>query len=176
MHRLRKHRGVLSNTLSSSGSGLNTRRFLKLFFLSASILIVYLPVTIYFFYLNVDHPFSSYSWSAVHDPASWKPIPFLTTATEPRDQFDGWVAIVMACLLFLLYGMNSEGMEIYKGWLVKCGFAKIFPRLLQSREMPMNRRGSSSRVSWTNRFDLVSKAMHYYDGSRKGSQALNSVT
>jgi pheromone a factor receptor len=169
--RLRRHRGVLSNTLSSTGSGLSARRFLKLFFLSGSILAVYLPVTLYFFYLNLDFQYVPYSWSRVHDPTVWYQIIFLTTDLSPRTQYTGWVGVGMACVLIFLYGFGSGGKEIYKRWLVSCGLGKIFPSLLESRELPMHRRGSSSRSNQASRFDLVSKAIHYYDGVRKGSHA-----
>jgi pheromone a factor receptor len=171
MHRLRKHRGALSSTLSSTGSGFNSRRFVKLFFLSASILVVYLPITLYFLYINVDYPYTTYSWSRVHNPATWDPILFVTTATVPRVQYWGWIGIVMAGIVVFLYGMSREAAEIYKGWLIKCGLSKIFPGLLRPREFPTNRRGSSSRGSWIARFDLVTRVMHYCDGVRKGSQA-----
>jgi pheromone a factor receptor len=167
MHRLRKHRGVLSDTLSSTGSGLNARRLLKLFFLSGSILVVYLPVTIYFFYLNVDYPFTPYSWSRVHDPETWNQISFIATDMDPLIQFDGWVGIVMGCFLFILYGMNNEGKEIYRSWLLRCGFGRIFPRLLQSTELPMSSTGRLSRGSLTSRFDVVSRVTRYCDRTKK---------
>lgn len=175
MHRLRKHRGVLSNTLSSTGSGLNARRFVKLFFLSGSILVVYLPVTIYFFYLNVDYPFTTYSWSRVHDPESWSQIPFITTDIEPLLQFDGWVGIVMAGFLFMLYGMNNEGKELYRSWLLRCGFGRIFPKLYPSTELPMTNSDRLSRGSLTSRLDVVSRVARYCDRARKESQTPSSA-
>lgn len=168
--RLRRHHGVLSNTLSSTGSGLSARRFVKLFFLSGCILVVYLPVTLYYFYLNVYFPYIPYSWSRVHDPEVWNQIVFIATNLAPRVQYNGWVGIVMACFLVFLYSFGSEGKEIYKGWLVGCGLGKIFPSLLKPGELPMHRRGSSSRVSRTSRFDAVTMAIHYFDGIKNGVQ------
>jgi hypothetical protein len=53
---------------------------------------------------------------------------------------------------------------------VGCGLGKIFPSLLKPGELPMHRRGSSSRVSRTSRFDAVTMAIHYFDGIKNGVQ------
>jgi pheromone a factor receptor len=169
---------MLSKTLSSTGSGLSAQRFLKLFFMASSFLLIYLPVTLYFFYLNLPIPFTPYSWSRLHAPESWDPIVFYTTATFPRTQYNGWVGVAMGFLCFIFYGMNNEAIDIYKSWSIKLGFATLFPRLLQPREI--ERRGSSSsgtaKASWTHHFDLVSKTLHYLDGSRKSSQTSSIST
>lgn len=174
--RLRKHRGVLSNTLSSTGSGLSARRFLKLFFLSGCILVVYLPVTLYFFYLDVDYPYSAYSWSRVHDPAVWYQVPYLTTDMSPQTQYTGWVGVVMACFLIIVYGLGTESKEIYKSWLVGWGLGRIFPQLLKARELPIHGLDSSLTSNRASRFDIVTRAMQYYDVVRKGSQVPMSDT
>ncbi|PSS22506.1 hypothetical protein M430DRAFT_74854, partial [Amorphotheca resinae ATCC 22711] len=129
IYRLYKHRGMLSKTLSSTGSGLSAQRFLKLFFMASSFLLIYLPVTLYFFYLNLPIPFTPYSWSRLHAPESWDPIVFYTTATFPRTQYNGWVGVAMGFLCFIFYGMNNEAIDIYKSWSIKLGFATLFPRL-----------------------------------------------
>ena len=67
--RLRKYRGQLSTTLSSTGSGLDASKFMKLFLMSCSIFVLYLPNTCYFFYLNIPVRLAPYSWSTTH-PAS----------------------------------------------------------------------------------------------------------
>jgi pheromone a factor receptor len=174
--RLRKHRGRLSSTLSSNGSSFSARRFLKLFIMSTSFLVIYLPVTIAFFYLNLPLPLIPYSWSRVHDPKSWNPVIYLTTASYGGGgslQYYGWSPIAMGFFVFFYYGLNNEAIDMYRNFVGSLGFARIWPSLLQPREI--HRRGSTSSTSWNSHFDLVSKAMHYFDGGRKHSQATSTI-
>ena len=66
--------------------------------------------------------------------------------------------------------MNNEAVDIYCALLVKCGFGKLWPSLTQPRQQPPRRGSAESTASWHSRFDVVGKAMHYFEnGSRKGS-------
>lgn len=118
--------------------------------------------------------YTSYSWSRVHDPAVWNQIVYVTTDLSPLPQYNGWLEIAMACFLVVLYGLSNEGKELYKRGLVSCGFANIFPGLLELRELPMNRGDGSSRASSTSRFDIVTRVIHYYDGTKGSNQATTS--
>jgi hypothetical protein len=138
--------------------------------MASSFLVVYFPVNAYIFYLNLPSPFIPYSWSRVHAPELWDPIIYYTTASQPTLQYFNWCGIAMAFLAFFFYGMSNDAIDLYKGWAVKLGFTKCFPSLARPREVEV-RRGSASRGSWSSHFDLVSKAIHYFDTARKGSQA-----
>lgn len=163
-----KHRRDLSNTISSSGSGMTTAKFVKLGLLAGSLLLIYLPVTLYYLYLDIPPTFLPYSWSRIHDPEIWHAIILVHTSDYPTLQYDGWVGITVGFLICCFFGMNKKAVEMYRRWLVKCGCGKIWPSLL---ELNQARRGCNSRSSWTSHFDLVSKAVHYFEGSRKGSLA-----
>jgi hypothetical protein len=165
---------MLSSTLSSTGSGLNARRFIKLFFLSSCILVVYFPVILFYFYEDVNFQYHAYSWSRVHDPAVWSQIVYVTTDLSPLPQYNGWLEIVMAGFLVILYGLSNEGREIYKRGLVSCGLGKMFPRLLELREVPTQRRNSLSRGSLASRFDVVTRVIHYYDGADSAGREATS--
>ncbi|TAQ90611.1 hypothetical protein B7494_g1076 [Chlorociboria aeruginascens] len=172
MYRLRKHRDALAGTLSSTGSGLSPRRFLKLFMLSLLLLLIFLPVTLYYLYLNLPPYWPAYNFSAIHDPNFWPLIIFSKIADLPALQYDGWLPIVLAFLIFFFFGLNREAVQMYKTWLVKLGFGNCFPSLLVIEEEGIHRHNATnSRGSWTSNFDLVSKAMHYFNGSRKNSLA-----
>ena len=75
--------------------------------------------------------------------------------------------------MFLFFGFNDEAIDTYRGWLVKLGFAKIWPSLREPRLPPglRERSGSSSSGStFSSHFDLVGKAMKHFDTeSRKDS-------
>lgn len=166
--RLRKYRGQLSTTLSSTGSGLDASKFLKLFLMSCSIFVLYLPGTCYFFYLNIPTPFVPYSWSTTHT-ATWGENPYFSSSELPGWQYYPWASVSIGYIVFLWYGLNVEAIERYRRYVVKCGFAKIWPSLNEPYQL--HRRGSSggNRSNWTHHFDVIGKAVHYLDGGRKES-------
>jgi hypothetical protein len=87
--RLRKHRKNISNTLSSTGSGMGTRKYIKLVFIALGLFFIYLPVQIVFFFRSLPTTLVSYSWSRVHNPTTWSPIGFLHTSDLPAFQYNG---------------------------------------------------------------------------------------
>ena len=146
---------------------MTTAKFVKLGLLSGCLLLIYLPITFYYLYLDIPPTWLPYSYSRIHDPQVWSVILLLHTGDYPGLQYDGWVAITLGFLICCFFGLNKKARDMYRGFLVKCGCGKIWPSL---REPSQHRRGSTSRSSWTSHFDLVSKAVHYFDGSRKASQ------
>ena len=132
--------------------------------MSFTLLVLYTPVSIYFFYVNLNIEWLPYSWSAVHDPSRWDVIylPELGVRT-----FDAWVSIAMALFVFAYFGMGGDAVETYRKWMVKIGLGSCFPSLKQRRK----RQVSAGERSWTSQFSLVSRAKHYFDASRKTSNA-----
>lgn len=140
---------------------------MKLFIVALSFLVIYLPVSMAFFYLNLPLPLKDYSWSRVHDLSTWSPILYYTLAQAPGLQYYGWSPVLMGFFVFLYYGMNNEAIDMYRKFVGSLGAKKIWPGLMQPREI---QRRSTSHSSWTGHFDLVGKALHYFDGGRKTSQ------
>jgi pheromone a factor receptor len=167
IHRLRKHRGRLSKTLSRTGSGLDARKFLKLFLMVLVVLLLYLPILCYFFYTNWPAPFYPYSFARTH-PKTWGAILYLHIAEFPAFQYWNWSPITLAFLLFFWYGITNEAINSYREGLVKIGFGKIWPILREPYVPRRSTNGSSpSRASWLNKFDMVSKAVSYMDTVKK---------
>jgi hypothetical protein len=169
MIRLRRHRGTLTSTLSSNGSSFTAQKFIKLFAISLSFLLIYLPVTLAFFYFNLPLPIHAYSWHTVHNPDIWSTILLFPDTEFPRLPYYSWPVIVMGFFSFLAFGMSNEAMEMYRKGALNCGLGKIWPGFRQPRVL--NRRANTSRSSWTSHLDVVSKALHYFDGNRKQSQS-----
>ncbi|KAK6601305.1 pheromone receptor 1 [Botrytis cinerea] len=187
IYRLRRHRTNFTSTLSSSSSGLSPRRFFKLFSMSLILLIVYFPVVIYYFYLNVSWPLHAYSWSYVHDPSFWPTIFFWRIADAPKGmQYDAWNWNSLAFLIVIFWGCNSEGMEIYRRGLCKLGLARCWPRLRMSmQERRMEKMEGNSRAgmsggsvsgSWAGKFDLITKTIHYFEDQEAKSRKQSVAT
>ncbi|EHK96223.1 putative Pheromone a factor receptor [Glarea lozoyensis 74030] len=168
---LSKYRKTIGNTLSTSGSGMTSKYYVKLTIIALSIVIVWVPVQIFYTYLNIPREFHSYNYAEIHRPEDWNPIVYLPLSLDGQVQYNGWAAIAVAFLIFVYFGFNDEAVDTYRSWLVKLGMAKFWPSLKEPRLPQHSRRGSNSTgQSFTGRFDLVSKAMKYFDGGLKGSQ------
>ncbi|KAI9746626.1 MAG: a-factor receptor [Claussenomyces sp. TS43310] len=169
--RLYRHRSQFSAILASSGS-FTSSRFLRLFIMSSSLLLVYTPVNIYFFYVNVNITWISYDWAAIHDPTLWNIIVFLPVMGART--FDRWVPIAMSIFVFAAFGMGGDALQTYKRWLRAVGLGRVFPSLNQPRRG--HALGSSKSTSLVSKMSLIKRARHYLDASAKDSQATISAT
>ena len=162
IYRIRKYRASFSHILSSSSSNLTTSRFLRLFFMSFTLVLLYTPVNIYFFYTNLNIEWLSYDWNIIHDPDHWWTIIYLPP--QGVQTFDCYCSIAMALFVFVYFGMGGDAIDIYRKWMLKAGFGRLFPCL--KHERVKNRKGS-----WSSRLSLISKARSYFDSNRKESSA-----
>ncbi|TVY64335.1 Pheromone a factor receptor, partial [Lachnellula suecica] len=170
---LLKHRSNISSTLASSGSGMSTRYFLKLAIIACSLLVIWLPGQAYWISRQWPVDFHSYNWDSIHDPVGWGPIVFDHNSENPFLQYNGWTSVVLSFVIFVYFGFNGDAVDKYRKWLVNCGLGKVFPSLKGPRQR--RRQGSTTRSSLSSHFDLVSKAMHYFDNSRKNSCVPSSL-
>ncbi|KAF7948651.1 uncharacterized protein EAE97_004062 [Botrytis byssoidea] len=187
IYRLRRHRTNFTSTLSSSSSGLSPRRFFKLFSMSLMLLLIYFPVVIYYFYLNVSWPLHAYSWSYIHDPLYWPSIVFWRIEDAPKGmQYDAWNWAALAFLIVVFWGCNSEGVEIYRRGLCKLGLARCWPRLgMSMRERKVEKMERDSRMgmsngsvngSWAGKFDLITRTIHYFEDQEAKSRKQSVAT
>ncbi|CAD6447594.1 727c438f-d456-4ded-b45e-b435cd019361 [Sclerotinia trifoliorum] len=181
IYRLRRHRSNFASTLSSSSSGLSPRRFFKLFTMSLILLIVYFPVVIWYFYLNVSWPLHAYSWSQVHDPLFWNLIVFWRLEDAPAGmEYDSWNWVSLAFMIVVFWGCNSEGVEVYRRAAVSLGFARFWPRLRMTfherriEKMERDNRtglsGTGTVGSWKGKFDLISRTVNYFEAQEEKSR------
>ncbi|KAL5326467.1 hypothetical protein ACEPPN_004152 [Leptodophora sp. 'Broadleaf-Isolate-01'] len=175
--RLYRHRRSISAALTTTGSGLAPRKFIKLVLISLLLIIIYLPVQTVFVFYAIPHTLVPYSWSRIHNPATWSPILFIHTGTQPSLQWTGWAGVAMSAMMFAFFGFNDDAVDTYRGILVRCGAGRVWPRLKMSREQrraseTMVNNTMDSRGSFKSQFDIVGKAMKYFDaGAKKDSHA-----
>jgi pheromone a factor receptor len=142
--RLLRYRQQFSDILASSQSKLNKSRFLRLFVLSTTLIVIFLPIAIYVFSRNLGYPRHSFSWSTVHGP-EWSTFIF-TVQTQGTVNFDRWLNVGIGYAVFL-FGFGSEATMMYRSWLLKLGFGHCFPKLNHPHLAPNSRGGSSARTS-----------------------------
>lgn len=132
MHRYRKD---FSEVLVSSNSNLTKNRFMRLFFLSVSLLLVLLPFQFYTLYRNASFPMLPYTWDLVHGD-TWQNIHLVPTGGVVT--FDRWIQIAFGFTVFALFGLGHDATAMYRTWLLQIGFGKIFPSLIQPKRAMRN--------------------------------------
>ena len=113
--------------LTSSQSNTNKSRFIRLFALSMTLILILLPVQVYVFYQNLSYPHDPYSWSHVH-PSNWSSL-VIMVPTQGVVPFDRWIQIGAGFLVFIFFGFGKDATMMYRSWLIKIGFAKVFSGL-----------------------------------------------
>lgn len=143
--RLLKYRQQFSTILASSQSKLNKTRFLRLFILSATLILIFLPIAIYVFTRNLGYPRHPFIWSQVHGP-SWSTA-LIKVATQGTVNFDRWLNVGIGYAVFFFFGFGSDATRMYRSWLLKLGLGHVFPKLNHPHLTSNNRAGSSARTS-----------------------------
>lgn len=170
VHRLNKYRRQFADILTSSGSTFNKSRFLRLFALSMTLILVLLPVQAYVFYRNLSYPRGPYSWSDVH-PQNWSSI-ILVVPTQGAVTFDRWIQIGIGFLVFIFFGFGKDATLMYRSWLIKVGLGKVFPGLshphIPSKSSEMRSSSLSGRIG-----SMSSRARLIF--SRKQSRSTSST-
>ncbi len=143
--RLLKYRQRFSTILASSPSSLNKTRFLRLFILSTTLIVIFLPIAIYVFTRNLGYPRYPYSWSNVHG-SQWSTL-IIRVQTQGIVNFDRWLNIGIGYAAFLFFGYGKDATMMYRSWLLKLGFGHVFSKLNHPHLNSSVRAGSSARVS-----------------------------
>ncbi|KAI9837460.1 MAG: hypothetical protein M1819_007108 [Sarea resinae] len=148
--RIHRYRSEFSHLLALSNT--SRSRFLRLFLISTILCIVFLPLQLYVFYVNVNHPLERYSWSRVHS-AEWSQIIMAPSFGTVR--FDRWIYIASGMLVFVFFGVGREAVEMYRGWLVKMGLGTVLPTLTK----PYQGRGLGGKSKEGSSFGSKAKLM-----------------
>lgn len=85
------------------------------------------PVQFYILYKNCTYSMVPYSWSRIHSPAWWD---IILIPTNGSVTYDRWVQLAVGLTIFVFFGLGNDAMKMYRRWLVKLGFGKVFPSLL----------------------------------------------
>lgn len=103
-------------------------RFLRLFFVAFTMLVIILPVQAYVVYydLSLSLPWHTYSWSRVHH-ASWNQI--IKVPTNGKVFFDRWTPIAIGIIIFIFCGFGRDAIRVYRMILWRLGFGSCFPRV-----------------------------------------------
>lgn len=130
IYRLHKYRNRFTSILSSSTYA-NKSRFMRLFLLAVILLIVFLPASVYTFFLNISDEFLPYSWADIHGEG-WLSIEKIPTGNVIK--FDRWPPVGVGFLVFLLFGLGKDAVALYRDWINTIGIGRFLPDRLMARE------------------------------------------
>ena len=85
------------------------------------------PVQFYVLYNNsIDPPLIPYSWDLIHG-SEWQDIELVPT--RGKLYFDRWIQLALGFGVFVFFGLGHDAKAMYRKWLLKTGFGRIFPGL-----------------------------------------------
>lgn len=162
LYRLHMYRSQFGEILHASNSRMNKSRFLRLFFLNFTMLLIILPIQCFVVYYNtwLSFPWHTYTWSAVHNP-EWGVI--VKVPTHGQAFFDRWVPIAASCLVFVFFGCGKDANELYRAFLRFLGFGRCFPcRLPENRHESMaGSTGSRVKLLFHKRWSSTSRYVSF---------------
>ncbi|MCJ1439861.1 MAG: a-factor receptor [Stictis urceolatum] len=176
--RVWRYRSQFASILQSSGSGMSSKRFIRLYILSDVLLLVVLPVQLYVVVTNVPTNITTYSWNEVHGPDNWNHITLVPMGGVVF--YDRWIRVAAGLFAFFVLGFGGEATEFYRKCLVTLGFGTIFKIL----NHPRTRRGNSSRrnlssslaSSLGNKYSIFANRFRRGSHSNTNSYVLSSIT
>ncbi|KAI1346919.1 GPCR fungal pheromone mating factor [Xylaria sp. FL0043] len=127
-------RGILKSNSQASIRANRTR--LRLYNMSLSILVVYLPVMLYYFVSNIKETLSSYRkydynrmrWSAT--PYPWETILFVPSWLVPSSIMNQpWIPIATTAAIVAFFGMTTEALQTYRQYAEYLGFGTCWSKL-----------------------------------------------
>lgn len=118
----RKRKDV-KDLLRCTNSGLNLKRFARLLIFDVLIIIALVPVSIYYFASDFSLFQGKFVWSEVHS-MYWGEIYFYDFGINIV--YDRWVHIALSVVTFLLFGLGSDALKMYKSALCLMGLKRLF--------------------------------------------------
>ncbi|KAL7626636.1 hypothetical protein AAE478_003409 [Parahypoxylon ruwenzoriense] len=128
---------------SSPASALRNRTRWRLYNMSLSILVVYVPVSLYFVVVNVLASFSAtfrpYSYARIHwqaEPYPWDAILFVPSwAVSTPVMNQPWITIATTVVIVAFFGTTRDAMDMYLQYAAEivASFRRCYPRRLRRR-------------------------------------------
>ena len=151
-----RFRQVEKQTMTARGSTSNPmqqrhqRIRRKLFFMCMSTMVLFLPLQIFFLYMNIKAGLDSlmpYDFKKIHDSPMFDLVTFTTSPGMGfLDMNSNYVAIVTVGPLFWYFGLTKEAINIYRVYCLNIGLGRLFPRLREEYNPDRSRGGSKSWV------------------------------
>jgi len=164
--RLIRYRQQVSTILASSQSSVSRSRFIRLFIMSAILLLGYIPLTGYWLSLGAGE-IRRFSWKIVHYQG-WSGF-IIYQAAHGHVLVDRWISAALGFLLFMVFGMSEETLKMYRNWTRKLRLDQaglyLYCRWLECKKT--STRSSSGHSCLVTREDEKNSAMTTVAESRQ---------
>ncbi|KAI0462393.1 hypothetical protein LJB42_003885 [Komagataella kurtzmanii] len=118
-----------SDLMKCSNSGLTLRRFCRLLVFCIMVILIMLPVSIYTFVVDVRYALPHFSWSEIHDPDLWIGLVIPDDSVKPI--YDRWIYPLLTFATFLIFGLGTEAVSMYKRVLVFLGIHGLYRKVVR---------------------------------------------
>jgi pheromone a factor receptor len=125
------------------------------------------PYTLWLLVVLCRSIYGPYSWSRVHDPATFHAI--LKVPSYGTVPVDRWGQVATGYVLFFLFGTGNDAYNTYKKMMLAIGLGPIFPNLYVMRDTGASTPNSFINArTWTSSLSSRAKSMFW---SRSNSVA-----
>lgn len=128
----RKRKDV-KDILHCTNSGLNISRFSRLLIFCMLIILVMFPFSIYSFVTdlkNVSYSYRHYSFAETHRKSLWGLILHFDPGVP---LYSVWLYILMSYLVFLIFGLGSDALYMYAGFIRNIGCGVFLDKISEWR-------------------------------------------
>ena len=135
---------------NSSAASRSQRAQRKLYLMTLSILVPYLPLTLAFLVMAINGllPLAPYDFTRIHagsEALPWSAIVFIKSTDMDFAFLNApYVPILTAVPIFWFFGMTKEGINMYRRDLLFLGLARLFPRLREEYDPDRRRVAAGS--------------------------------
>ncbi|KAK0814177.1 a-factor receptor [Friedmanniomyces endolithicus] len=186
--RLVRYRSTMSSILTASN--LSKTRFLRLYLFCIVLIITFVPLQAYTLSQNLSQAREAYSWSALHDPATFREIYMMPSNGRVLPEAYIWLA--GGFFIFIFFGLGKDAVAMYRAGLLALGVDKVFPGLkpgytpqrhsvsgtlgsLGSKARLMFRREESVSSAWLSESEVSRTASVIDPASPKAVGALDTI-
>ncbi|KAI1337952.1 pheromone A receptor-domain-containing protein [Xylariaceae sp. FL0016] len=147
----RQTQAVLKSRSSASARAYRTR--LRLYNMSLSILVIYLPLMLYFLSRNIQDTlvtYKEYSFARIHrssTPYPWNSIMFIPSWIIPAPVMNQpWIPIATAAAIFAFFGLSLDAKKLYHEYSVSMRLCHCFACINYHRAPDSNDVGGSNEM------------------------------
>ncbi|KAH7386772.1 pheromone A receptor-domain-containing protein [Phaeosphaeria sp. MPI-PUGE-AT-0046c] len=159
-------------------------RFIRLFIICIIVIATYLPYSIWLMVDAAQYVTDSYSWSRVHDPATFNSI--IKVPSFGSVSIGKWGQVATGYVVFFVFGTGNDAYKTYKKMSLAVGLGKVFPSLHIIHESGAATPSSFINArTWTESISSKAKGMFWSRSdsvadtltasSRSGSVAMSSM-
>lgn len=159
-------------------------RFIRLFIICIIVIATYLPYSIWLLVDATQYVTDPYSWSRVHNPATFNSI--IKVPSYGKVSIGKWGQVATGYVVFFVFGTGSDAYNTYRKMMLAVGLGKILPSLHIVHESGAATPSSFINArTWTESISSKAKSMFwsrsdsvadtFAASSRSGSMAMSPM-